>query len=231
MNFRREQLLKIIIETYIATALPVGSAALVARSKLNLSSATIRKEMSFLENEGLIEQPHTSAGRIPTEKAYRLYADTALTQSETRLPKITELLERLRSSNLSKDQLPKQLAKLVAEITGETVILGFGRHDVYHTGIAHLFSKPEFSERARVTTLSLVVDRFEEIVERLYENVPDFTIAIGSQCPFGSDCAAIFTSAVMKKSSLLLILLGPLRMNYRYNINVIKQTQAFLKEI
>lgn len=228
MNPRSEKLLRALIEKHIATAAPVSSTVLVSEMEFNISSATIRKEMAALENEGWIEQPHTSAGRVPTEKAYRLYAEQTLSEIQTRASKMAALFAHLRTTGKQAGTFSRQLARFVAEITHETAIVGFGQYDIYHTGIAHLFSKPEFSERALIRSLSLVIDRFDEIIENLYECVPDFRITIGSQCPFGSDCAAIFTLVPMKKSPVLFVLLGPQRMNYEKNISVMKQAQVLL---
>ena len=72
---RRETVLRVIIEDYIARAVPVASSAIVERYGLKVSTATIRNDMAQLEEEGLIAAPHTSAGRIPTDSGYRLFVD------------------------------------------------------------------------------------------------------------------------------------------------------------
>ena len=80
LDERKAGILGAVVEAYIETAQPVGSS-LVARSEsVDVSSSTIRNEMAFLENEGYLDQPHTSAGRIPTEKAYRFFVDNLLGQ-------------------------------------------------------------------------------------------------------------------------------------------------------
>ena len=75
LNDRRLEVLRAIVEDYVATHEPVGSKALVERHHLGVSPATIRNDMAALEEEGYIAQPHTSAGRIPTDKGYRLFVD------------------------------------------------------------------------------------------------------------------------------------------------------------
>ncbi len=72
---RRLEVLRAIVEDYVRTQEPVGSRALVERHDLGVSPATIRNDMAALEEEGLITQPHTSAGRVPTDKGYRLFVD------------------------------------------------------------------------------------------------------------------------------------------------------------
>src|SRR5512138_3810171 len=78
LNIRSRQILEAIIEDYICTAEPIGSSAIRSRHGLALSAATIRNVMADLEEMGYLASPHTSAGRVPTEKAYRLYVDSLL---------------------------------------------------------------------------------------------------------------------------------------------------------
>ena len=79
MPGRQLEILKAIVDEYVATEEPVGSKTLAARSGLGVSPATIRNEMAVLEDEGLITQPHTSAGRIPTDRGYRVFVDKLAT--------------------------------------------------------------------------------------------------------------------------------------------------------
>ena len=80
LNSREEEILKLIVEEYVKTARPVGSNAIC--DTLNVSSATIRNEMAFLEDEGLLEKTHISSGRIPSEKGYRYYVDNIMKPKE-----------------------------------------------------------------------------------------------------------------------------------------------------
>ena len=76
LDERKTAILRAIVHEYIATAQPVGSTHIAKASGVNVSSATVRNEMAVLEQEGYLVQPHTSAGRIPTDKGYRLFVDT-----------------------------------------------------------------------------------------------------------------------------------------------------------
>src|ERR1041384_46750 len=78
MDTRKAEILKAIVEEYVATGQPVGSQTVARTRALNVSSATVRNEMTVLEREGYLTHPHTSAGRIPTDKGYRFYADTLI---------------------------------------------------------------------------------------------------------------------------------------------------------
>ena len=114
LNDRKIKILQTIIRTYLDTGEPVGSRTISKDTDLSLSSATIRNEMSDLEEMGYIIQPHTSAGRIPTDKAYRLYVDTML---DYKSGEISDLKEQLEEKSDKIDALLKQVAKFLASNT------------------------------------------------------------------------------------------------------------------
>ena len=92
LDGRKKKILKAIIKTYLETGEPVGSRTISKFTDLNLSSATIRNEMSDLEEMGYIHQPHTSAGRIPSDKGYRLYVDALMAAKDEEIAEIKDLM-------------------------------------------------------------------------------------------------------------------------------------------
>lgn len=119
---RKQDILRAVIRDYILTAEPVGSRTLSKKYDLGLSPATIRNELSDLEDEGLLRQPHTSAGRIPSDHGYRLFVDTLMEREAMAREKRAEL-ERwpLRGEDLS--DLMQQAAKLTALLSGCTAMV------------------------------------------------------------------------------------------------------------
>lgn len=111
LDERKRKILKAIIQTYLETGEPVGSRTISKYTDLNLSSATIRNEMSDLEEMGYILQPHTSAGRIPSDKGYRLYVDELMREKEQEVADIKNMViektDRMEKfcSRLSKSSL------------------------------------------------------------------------------------------------------------------------------
>lgn len=125
LDERKLKILKAIISNYLETGEPVGSRTISKYTDLNLSSATIRNEMADLEELGLIMQPHTSAGRIPTDAGYRLYVDRMMTEKDTEMEEMkTQLLERVDKM----ESLLKQVAKVLA----------------YNTNYATLVTAPQY---------------------------------------------------------------------------------------
>lgn len=120
LDERKIKILKAIIQTYLETGEPVGSRTISKYSDLQLSSATIRNEMSDLEDLGYIIQPHTSAGRIPSDKGYRFYVDQLMREKETEVTEIRELvIQRVDRVEL----MLKQLAKLLAANTNYATLI------------------------------------------------------------------------------------------------------------
>lgn len=116
LSERKKQILKAIIGDYIRTAEPVGSKTLAARPELRFSSATIRNEMSELEEMGYLEKPHTSAGRIPSPAGYRLYVDELMGESE--VPDgDEEAIEQMRGKVRELDRLIQEAGRLVSTLT------------------------------------------------------------------------------------------------------------------
>jgi len=114
LDERKLKILHAIIRTYLETGEPVGSRTISKYSDLKLSSATIRNEMSDLEEMGYIIQPHTSAGRIPSDKGYRLYVDHLMTEKER---EVTELKELMIQRTDKLEQVLKQVVKVLANNT------------------------------------------------------------------------------------------------------------------
>ena len=125
LDERKVKILQAIIRNYLETGEPVGSRTISKFADLNLSSATIRNEMSDLEELGYIVQPHTSAGRIPSDKGYRLYVDTMM---EDKKREVTEMKEMLLEKEDKVEHLLKQVAKILAANTEYATMISTPRY-------------------------------------------------------------------------------------------------------
>lgn len=124
LSDRKLKILHAIIKTYLETGEPVGSRTISKYTDLNLSSATIRNEMADLEELGYIMQPHTSAGRIPSDKGYRLYVDMLMEEKEQEL---NEMQEQMLEKADKMEQLLKQAAKVLANNTNYATMVSTPR--------------------------------------------------------------------------------------------------------
>lgn len=125
LDSRKMIILKTIIKTYLETGEPVGSRTISKEAELNLSSATIRNEMADLEEMGLIIQPHTSAGRIPTDQGYRLYVDE-LMEEKTR--EIGDFKDFINARMDQVDTMLKRMAKILASNTNYATMISAPRY-------------------------------------------------------------------------------------------------------
>ena len=145
LDERKRKILKAIIQTYLETGEPVGSRTISKYTDLNLSSATIRNEMSDLEELGYIVQPYTSAGRIPSDMGYRLYVDELMKEKEKETAEIKELMIE-KTDKMEK--VLKQVVKVLASNTNyATMITGWS---TYHR------NKLKFLQLSRVSENQLL---------------------------------------------------------------------------
>lgn len=219
-----------VIHEYIKKATPVASKMLAGRGGFKISSATLRNEMADLEEEGYLVQPHTSAGRIPTEAGFAFYLANLPEEKLEVAGKEKKELERAARA----DKFPeKSLAKVLAELTDEAVILAFEKNDVYYTGLSNLFSKPEFHDQDLIQRIGEVVDHLDEIINEIFEETKEeIKILIGKKNPFSEDCGAVVSKYRGKNKKVgLVAVLGPTRMDYGKNIALVREVKDLLNKI
>jgi len=229
MKERQVKLLNLIIDQHIKTAAPVGSKLLSSSEKL--SSATIRNEMAELEKQGLIYQPHTSAGRVPTEKGYQFYVDNFIQKKEINSNWLKTFNQALKET-INQDQVIKSLAKTVAEFADQTVIVAFNENNIYYTGLTNLFKKPEFNQQNTICSVSEIIDHLDEKVSKMFNQIKKVQILIGTNNPFGDDCSSVIGKYQLKnKSEGLFIILGPKRMDYQQNLSLVEYIRDSFNKI
>ncbi|MBU0646198.1 hypothetical protein KJ611_01825 [Patescibacteria group bacterium] len=230
MNPRQETVLKLIVDEYVRSAEPVGSRFLSQMSELQVSPATIRNDMVALECEGYIAQPHTSAGRVPTEKAYIYYLQN-FTSDQSRPTHAKQMYQALEGAEADQD-IVKTLAKTLVELSGEMVVAAFDPRSSYFTGVSNLFAKPDFHNLAMIQSLSALVDRFDEVMGEMFDQIhSDPQVMIGSANPFGSDMSSIMVKYTLPSGHTgLLGLVGPMRMDYSKNIHLLERAKEILDE-
>ena len=219
MDERKELILSTIIVEHIKTGAPVGSGVLVEKYELDVSPATVRNDMMALEEEGYIIQPHTSAGRVPTEKAYHLFLESL---GNKKINKNDE--SDLRVVLDTKDEANfRETAKKLVELTGTAVFWAFHRHNVYYTGISNHFQQPEFAEINVIYDISGVIDRIDEIVDSMFDQIDGGVhTLIGQENPFGHMFGTIIAKYQHKEGTGMFGIVGPMRMDYARNLALVE---------
>ena len=245
---RQKQILCQIIEEYAETASPVGSVTMARL--FGVSPATIRAEMARLEALGLIAQPHTSAGRVPTDAGYRFYVNHLETKTgaqagiyeqgvseqkslgQKSLERGTHVLEVRVSSQSRADAAIRGAVDTLVELTGNLGLATIGGQ-LYLSGISRLFIQPEFSDTKRVQAVAKLLDNLEPWLREAAPGQP-LNIFIGHENPIGknSEVSLIiskFRSPFSDKSYIGV--LGPTRQNYALVTQLVKRTGQMLEEI
>lgn len=234
---RQREILSQIIEEYAETAAPVGSMTMA--KLFGVSPATIRAEMARLEAFGLIAQPHTSAGRVPTDAGYRFYVnnldgnvDMGSDIEKKSFERGTHAIEVRVSSQSQADAAIRRAVDSLVELTGNLGLATIGGQ-LYLSGISQLFTQPEFVDTRRVQAVAKLLDNLEPW---LREAAPGeaLNIFIGHENPIGknSEVSLIiskFRSPFSDKSYIGV--LGPTRQNYMRVMGLVKYTGKMLEDI
>ena len=232
MTERQKQILSAIIEQYAEVASPVGSSLLA--KVFDVSSATVRAEMAELERLGYIMQPHTSAGRVPTDKGYRFYVnnlseDKAETSVERRG-------ERALAARVQPGAAPERLIRnavdTLVELTHNLGLATIG-NQLYMSGLSNLFGQPEFMNAGQVQQVARLLDNLEPWLREAAPNEP-LSVYIGQENPIGraAGCSLIisrFRSPFSDRSYVGV--LGPTRQSYRDVMNLVQRAGQELEEV
>ena len=239
---RQEEIVFAIIEEYAEVATPVGSVTLA--KLFNVSSATIRAEMARLEEQGYIAQPHTSAGRVPTDAGYRYYVNAIAEQPEKvadleqlrgghddkPLERSNRVLEVRIGSQERADYAIRGAVDSLVELTGNLGLATIG-DQLYMSGIARLFTQPEFLDNQRVRAVAKLLDNLEPWLREAAPGQP-LNIFIGQENPIGktSQVSLIISRFRSPYSDRSYIgVLGPTRQNYARVMSLVRQAGTMLE--
>jgi len=234
MSSRRLEILRAIVDEYVATQEPVGSKAIAERHGLGISPATIRNEMAVLEEEGLIKQPHTSAGRIPTDLGYRVFVDKLATVKPLS-PAERRAIETFLEGSSDLEELLKKSVKLLADITKQVAvvtypIIGDSREKLAVSGTAHLARSGEDLG----LTLSPILEALEEqvVLMRLLDEANSTVhVRIGrEQLETNLQSTSLVTVGYGGDSAQIgaLGVLGPTRMDYAGSIAAVDAVARYV---
>lgn len=232
MTDRQVQILSSIIEQYAEVAAPVGSVTLA--KLFNVSSATIRSEMAKLEELGFIAQPHTSAGRIPTDKGYRLYVNL-LTQNEEvpQLDRSARAIEaRVSNHGARADRAIRSAVDSLVDLTGNLGMATIG-DELYLAGMGNLFSQPEFLVGNHAQNVARLLDNLEPWLREAAPNEP-LNVFIGTENPVGKSSNSTLIISKFRSpysDNSYIGVLGPTRQSYARVMRLVRQTGAMLEEV
>jgi heat-inducible transcriptional repressor len=231
MTERQKQILSAIIEQYAEVAAPVGSSLLA--KLFNVSSATIRAEMAELERLGFIRQPHTSAGRIPTDSGYRYYVNS-LAMGEANIPE--RRAERALSARVQTGGIPERTIRnavdTLVELTHNLGLATIG-NQLYISGLSNLFGQPEFMGGNQVQQVARLLDNLEPWLREAAPNEP-LSVFIGAENPIGRTANVTLIISRFRSpfsDHSYIGTLGPTRQSYRDVMSLVAHTGKTLEEV
>jgi heat-inducible transcriptional repressor len=231
MTDRQQKILSAIVEQYAEVASPVGSTLLA--KLFGVSSATIRAEMAELERLGYIAQPHTSAGRVPTDRGYRFYVnnlqEASLGITSGRAEKA--LAARVQGAG-SPERMIRNAVDTLVELTHNLGLATLG-NQLYISGLSNLFGQPEFMNAVQAQQVARLLDNLEPWLREAALNEP-LSVYIGSENPIGRTAGASliisrFRSPFSDRS--FIGTLGPTRQSYREVMNLVEHAGKELEEV
>jgi len=232
MTERQQKILHAIVEQYAEVASPVGSSLLA--KLFNVSSATIRAEMAELERLGYISQPHTSAGRVPTDKGYRFYVNNLVENPTAALPE--SRAERALTARVQHAGAPERMIRnavdTLVELTHNLGLATIG-NQLYISGLSNLFGQPEFIHGAQVQQVAQLLDNLEPWLREAAPNEP-LSVYIGQENPIGRTAGVSliisrFRSPFSDRSYIGT--LGPTRQSYRDVMYLVSRAGQELEEV
>lgn len=231
---RQQHILGTLVREYVASAEPVASGDLVRKYRLPYSSATVRSELQALDEAGFLTQPHTSAGRVPTDKGYRFFINRELEPAEPALESNAVRAFEALAEVESPAEFLKQASRLMAHLTQNVALAGFPDEDLfYKSGISEIAQAPEFIEaptmRDFAALLEVLDDEIEDLFRTLHAREP--LVFIGRENPiasarrYGMIVSALETP--FEKEGVM-ALIGPKRMDYARNVAIMRHLCASL---
>jgi heat-inducible transcriptional repressor len=237
LSQRQTLILKSIIEEYIATAEPVASEQLEKKYNLGVSPATIRNEMVTMTEEGLLRQPHTSAGRVPTPMALRFYIDNLMQEKQLSVAEEVAAKEKVWDSRFDFDRLMRQASLALAQATKDLAIVATDQGDVYYAGVSNILDMPEFFDIDVTRTVLSLLDQQSRLgqlfFQRTYGEGP-VHIIFGSDLgwPFFEPVGMAFTyfnAGKNRQGSMAVV--GPCRLDFPKVIPTLKYFSHLISEM
>ena len=235
MTERQAKILAAVVEQYAELATPVGSVLLA--KLFDVSPATMRAEMAKLEEMGYLTQPHTSAGRIPTDKGYRLYVNSIVETNMARKPNHTteRYIQAIRARVDSGGRADLAIRAAVDSLVELTHNLGLATigNQLYISGIGNLFAQPEFMSGEHVRAVANLLDNLEPWLREAAPN-QTLNVFIGSENPIGRDSGASLIICKFRSpysDDSYIGVLGPTRQSYARVMTLVSQTGKILEQI
>lgn len=234
MESREAKVLFGLVTEYIRSGKPVGSECLSEHVNLDVSPATIRNILSVLEEEGYIAKPHTSAGRIPTDKGYRTYVNS-LVAKDIAGRQQKKIASRFETLNETYGRPSRAAAKLLSELSHCLAISGWmSAHDIQEAGLTQILNQENDADQVAVREIAFLLEHVDNYLRQLSASAAgESEIYIGSENPLFD---AVYTSSLVRTiplssgETVVLMMVGPKRMPYQRNMALLNSVASILQD-
>lgn len=235
LTARQVQILRAVIEEFITTAEPVGSETVDKKYSIGVSPATIRNEMAQLTKQGYLSKSHSSAGRVPTPAAMKLYVNELMKERDLSVADEVSAKEKIWNSRDKLDQMLFQITKVLADKSQSLAIALHDDYHLYHSGYANLLQMPEFFDIKVMRNVLQLIEE-ESMLEEIFDSSTNENLV---QVIYGPELGnanldpigIIHMTFNVDGNPVHIALLGSTRFDYAYVIPMMKYVRNLIKEI
>jgi transcriptional regulator of heat shock response len=233
---RKERILAITVDEYTKTVSPVSSSCLLRKYGLDLSSATIRNVLAELEEEGYLSHPHTSAGRVPTQRGYRYYVDHLMGEIQMLEEEKTRIRGEYQKESAELDRLLEKTSRVLSQTTHCTSLVSIdGDTRIFCQGTSFVVEYPDYQDISKIRGILAALDEKERLLQLINKELDErTTIFIGKEleCEDIDACSLVVSRYQSKHGpSGRIAVLGPTWMDYKRVVSTLDYFSDLIEEI
>lgn len=233
---RQLKILQAIVEEYVASGTAVGSETIEKKYNLGVSPATVRNEMVKLIELGYLKQPHTSAGRIPTTKALRLYISEIMKEKQLSVREEVSIKQQIWDQRNDYERLMRHAILVMADTTQLLSVAITGDDDIFYSGAAHILDIPEFFDIDVTKAVLSLLDRHDSLlaVFRQATSTNPVKVLLGEELDmhYLEPCGFVFTGFQAGKYGTGMVgVIGPSRLNYPQIVPMVRYFGSLISEV
>lgn len=236
LTARQAQILKALIDEYIETAQAVGSEVLEKKYNLGISSATVRNEMARLTKVGYLNQPHTSAGRVPTPRAMKFYVDQLMEEKQMSVTDEVKAKEEVWDARNDLDRLMNEATQALADQTKALSLAALDDGRTWHAGLSNVFENPEFADISMCSNVFSFLEEARRVQELFFGKTAwesEVEVLLGEELgwPNLEPIGIVATHFNVKGHNGALGIIGPTRLRYPTIIPILRYFGNLMEEI
>ncbi|MBQ6438113.1 hypothetical protein IJJ12_01875 [bacterium] len=235
LTSRQIQILKLVVEEFINSARPVGSEMLDKKYNLGVSPATIRNEMVFLERQGYLSKDHSSAGRLPTSAALKLYVNELMKEKQLSVADEVGVKEKIWNNRNNLEEMADEISKSLAEQTQALGFVVMSNNKAYCSGYANLLSMPEFFDIGLMRQVLTLIEEVPVMQEIFKFGASENPVQVVYGQELGNrdlePISLVFANVHTDQKDLTVGVLGSSRFDYPYVMPMMRYVKTLIEQV